>query len=133
MAHPELYQINYRIEKVGLHKIHVRLKKGNENVQRPCNPGNDGLELLTCNQYPKLIHTWSDRPSRLYSTAVATFEYCGEIKLEMVARDQFDNTLTDYGVLFNATVIYESLGENPEPEEYFADMNAEDDLAALAY
>ena len=102
-------------------------------MRRPCEPGDDGDELLTWDACTIAIHVWSDRPSRLYSTAVATFEYCGEITLEMVARDRFDNTVTDYGVKFNATVIFEGAGENPDPEEYFAAMNAADDLYDIEY
>jgi hypothetical protein len=33
----------------------------------------------------------------------------------MIAKDIYNNTLTDYGVKFRGTVLYDRYGENPDP------------------
>ena len=102
--HPEWYYINYSIEKVGLHKIYLRFRRPGAEVMYPREEN-----------YPMEIRTYSDRPSEVKSVFEPTYYYVGDILITMTARDKFGSVLTDQGVLFNATLSYIEIGENPSP------------------
>ena len=56
--------------------------------------------------YPVNVTTYSDRVSEKGSQFEVAFKYVGGVNLEVTAKDVWNNTLSDYGVLMNSTLLF---------------------------
>jgi hypothetical protein len=115
---PEKYHMSFGFLKVGRFKLYARYKT-------------DEGQINYAKNYPVEIETYSDRPSHVYSIVSPTYKYVGATEIQVIAKDRFNNTLTDYGVkmrsyvefdkysLENDTASDESASSVPPPNQQY--------------
>ena len=57
--------------------------------------------------YPMSFRTYSDIPSAGHSNLTMTYFYAGDdVQITVIARDKFNNSLTDFGVKMKAKIKF---------------------------
>lgn len=82
---PEKYYFSFGFNYVGKYKLYARYKDSDGQIQY-------------AKFYPVEVNTYSDIPSHKTCDVQPTFSYVGSTLVTVVAKDKFNNTLTDYGV-----------------------------------